>query len=79
MLNCNALAIAIAANLVALWITLIARAPCYAYRYANSLLDNYINSCAVICNNTVVWEIFDSKNISWVLATHENYITTINS
>ena len=21
---------------------------------------------------TVVWEIFDSKNISWVLATHKN-------
>ena len=23
-------------------------------------------------NNTVVWEIFYSKNISWMLATHEN-------
>ena len=23
-------------------------------------------------SGTVVWEIFDSKNISWVLATHEN-------
>ena len=36
-----------------------------------------------MCKYTVVWEIFVSKNISWVLATHENYkhgnfITTIN-
>ena len=23
---------------------------------------------------TVVWEIFDSKNISWVLHTHEKYL-----
>ena len=27
---------------------------------------------SVIFDSTVVWEIFDSKNISWVLATHEN-------
>ena len=25
-------------------------------------------------SGTVVWEIFDSKNISWVLATHEKIL-----
>ena len=31
----------------------------------------FANSCSHIY--TVVWEIFNSKYISWVLATHKNY------
>ena len=31
-------------------------------------VDRYVQVC------TVVWELFDSKNISWVLHTHEKYL-----